>query len=178
MLSNALSECLSQLIAFEDEDLANDLGKVAVVARHLSRLGELCDTGFALAVHIRLTSPTLLYQTYAQAWAEHYSLKGYMLSDPVVHWGLSNTGRVMWASLTEADPEGVIAAAVSFGLNHGWTYAVGPAKSRTIAGLTRNERAHTPVEMAEIAAIVDDLHDLTDRFDAFSADVQDQLRRL
>lgn len=158
--------------------MANDHGKVDLVARHLSRLGALCDTGFALAIHIRLTSPTLLYQTYSQDWAEHYSIKGYMLSDPVVHWGLSNTGRVVWDTLTGVDPEGVIAAAVSFGLTHGWTYAVGPANSRTIAGLTRSGRAHTAEEVAEIQAIVDDLHSLTDHFDDFTKDVQDKLRRL
>lgn len=153
-------------------------GKADAVARHLSRLGVLCDTGFALAIHIRLTAPTLLYQTYAQDWAEHYSTKGYMLSDPVVHWGLTHVGRVEWAALTNADPEGVIAAAVSFGLTHGWTYAVGSASTRTIAGLTRSGRAHSAEEVAEIQAIVDDLHALTDGFDDFPKALQDKLRRL
>lgn len=138
----------------------------------------MCGTGFALAIHIRLTAPTLLYQTYSQAWAEHYSTKGYMLSDPVVLWGLTHTGRVEWANLTDADPEGVIAAAISFGLTHGWTCATGPANARTIAGLTRSDRAHTPAEVSEIEAIVDDLHALTDGFDDFSKDVQEKLRRL
>jgi LuxR family transcriptional regulator len=158
--------------------MANQHGKVEAVARHLSRLGTLCDTGFALAIHIRLTAPTLLYQTYAQDWADHYSIKGYMLFDPVVHWGLTNTGRVVWDTLTDADPEGVIAAAVSFGLTHGWTYAVGPSSSRTIAGLTRSDRAHTIEEVAEIQAIVDDLHAITEGFDDLPKDVQDKLRRL
>lgn len=138
----------------------------------------MCDTGFALAIHIRLTAPTLLYQTYAEAWAEHYSIKGYMLSDPVVHWGLTHTGRVVWDTLTDVDPEGVIASAVSFGLTHGWTYGVGPAGSRTIAGLTRSDRAHTAEEVVEIEAIVDDLHAITEGFDDLPKDVQDRLRRL
>ena len=55
-----------------------------------------CDTGFALAVHIRYTRPTLLYQTYEQSWADQYSEKGYMLSDPTVHWGLANVGSMEW----------------------------------------------------------------------------------
>ena len=158
--------------------MANNHGKVEVVSRYLSRLRDLCDTGFALAIHIRLTAPTLLYQTYAQDWAEHYSTKGYMLSDPVVHWGLTHTGRVEWHTLTDVDPEGVIAAAVSFGLTHGWTYAVGPANSRTIAGLTRSGRAHTAEEVAEIQAIVDDLHAITEGFDDFPKNEHDRLRRL
>ena len=158
--------------------MAKDRGKEDDVAGCLWRLDDFCDTGYALAIHIRMTSPTLLYQTYAQAWSEHYSVKGYMLSDPVVHWGLTHTGRVIWASLTEKDPEGVLSAAESFGLTHGWTYATGAAGSRTIAGLTRSARSHTDAEVAEIIAIVEDLHSVTDGFDDFPVGVQDRLRRL
>lgn len=158
--------------------MANEGDKVAEVARYLGRLSGYCDSGYALAVHIRLTAPTLLYQTYSQAWAEHYTIKGYMLSDPVVRWGLTHTGRVIWSTLTGDDPDGVISAAETFGLAHGWTYSTGPANSRTIAGLTRSEREHTAAEIAEIQAIVDDVHRVTDGFDDFPKDVQDKLRRL
>lgn len=138
----------------------------------------MCDTGYALAVHLRMAAPTLLYQTYSQAWADHYTIKGFMLFDPVVRWGLTNTGRVMWDSLTGEDPEGVIAAANSFGLTHGWTYAVGPVNSRTIGGLTRSTRAHSLEEVAEIEGIVNGIHDLTTHFDDFPKKVQDKLRHL
>lgn len=158
--------------------MARNREKVQQVATLLDRLAQLCDTGFALAIHIRLMAPSLMYQTYSQDWAEHYSTKGYMLSDPVVHWGLTNTGRAEWHSLTGADPDGVIAAAESFGLTHGWTYAVGPANSRTIAGLTRSGRAHSAAEMAEIEGIVNDLHAVTEGFEDLPKDVQDKLRRL
>jgi LuxR family transcriptional regulator len=158
--------------------LANDLGTAGTIASYLGRLGQLCDTGFALAIHIRLTAPSLMYQTYTSDWAEHYSTKGYMLSDPVVHWGLTHTGRVEWASLVGDDPEGVIPAANSFGLTHGWTYAVGPTNSRTIAGLTRSARPHSAAEIAEIETIVNDLHAATEGFDDFSHALKDKLRRL
>ena len=62
--------------------------RVATVERSLEAIGTICDLGFALAVHIRLTRPTLLYQTYADDWSENYSTKGYMMSDPSVAWGL------------------------------------------------------------------------------------------
>lgn len=158
--------------------MADDRGKAEAVKAHLDRLALLCDTGYALAIHIRMTAPSLLYQTYAQDWAEHYSTKGYMMSDPVVRWGLTHTGRVVWDTLTDVDPEGVIAASVSFGLTHGWTYAVGSSSTRTIAGLTRSGRAHTEAEVAEIEAIVDDVHKITDGFDDFPKDLQAKLRRL
>lgn len=158
--------------------MANDLGTADAIASYLSRLGKLCDTGFALAIHIRLTAPSLMYQTYTSDWAEHYSTNGYMLSDPVVHWGLTHTGRVNWSSLVDNDPEGVITSAVSFGLTHGWTYALGPAGSRTIAGLTRSARPHNAAEIAEIEGIVNGLHAATEGFDDFSPALKDKLRRL
>lgn len=59
--------------------------RVTRVAGLLDRLRTYCDTGFALAIHIRYTRPSLLYRTYDQAWIDHYSEKGFMLTDPVVH---------------------------------------------------------------------------------------------
>lgn len=160
------------------ENMAADRDVVASVGAHLGRLGALCDTGFALAIHIRLTAPTLLYQTYRPEWGDYYSTKGFMLSDPVVVWGLTHTGRVVWSDLVGVDSEGVIAAAVSFGLTNGWTYATTTDHSRTIAGLTRTGRAHTEAEVAEIVAIVDNLHLLTAHFDDLPHTVQDKLRHL
>lgn len=153
-------------------------GKVEAVAQKLGELRTLCDTGFALAIHIRYTRPTLLFQTYERAWADTYSEKGYMLSDPVVHWGLTNTGWVEWASLTDRDPQGVIADAVAHGLTNGWTYAVGPVSSRTIAGLTRSGPAFSAAERGVIGAMIDDIHAETDGFEAFPQVQQDKLRNL
>jgi LuxR family transcriptional regulator, quorum-sensing system regulator SdiA len=151
--------------------------KDAEVAELLGRLKTFCDRGFALASHIRYTRPTLLYQTYSREWGDHYSEKGFMLSDPVVHWGLTNVGWVEWSSLTDRDPDGVIRSAVLHGLTNGWTYATGPASSRTIAGLTRST-PFAAVERDEMAAIVDKIHETTDGFDGFAPDLQDRLRTL
>ena len=157
--------------------MPSDQEKATIVARKLGELAAYCDKGFALAVHIRYTRPTLLYQTYDQAWADTYSEKGYMLSDPVVHWGLMNSGWVEWASLTDRDPEGVIADAIAHGLNNGWTYSVGPAASRTIAGLPPS-RPFSEVERKQVAGVIDDIHDLTEGFENFAPDLQDRLRHL
>ena len=157
--------------------MPSDHDKVTQIAHKLGELGAYCDKGFALAIHIRYTRPTLLYQTYDRDWADTYSEKGYMLTDPVVHWGLMNSGWVEWASLSDRDPEGVIADAVAHGLNNGWTYSVGPASSRTIAGLPL-ARPFTEVQRAELTAIIDEIHDLTEGFDTFAPDLQDRLRHL
>lgn len=153
-------------------------GKAEAVAQKLGEMRTLCNTGFALAIHIRYTRPTLLYQTYDRAWSDTYSEKGYMLSDPVVGWGLGNSGWIEWSSLTEHDPQGVIADAVAHGLMNGWTYSTGPAASRTIAGLPRSGAAFSPQERAAMAALVDEAHEIAEGFEAFPIDLKDRLRHL
>ena len=148
------------------------------VAALLARLGHICDTGFALAIHIRYTRPSLLYRTYRQDWIDHYSEKGYMLFDPVVRWGLMNSGGVNWHDLREQDPEGVIAAAEAHGLLHGWTYATGPATSRTISGLTRSTAPFTDAEKAELNGIVDAIHAATEGIEQYDETILEALRAL
>lgn len=149
-----------------------------VVAQLLGRLNTFCDRGFALAVHIRYTRPSLLYQTYEQTWSDNYSEKGYMLTDPVVHWGLTNLGWVEWATLVDRDPEGVIADAIAHGLTNGWTYSLGTASSRTIAGLPRSGANFSAAERDELAQIVAAIHEETEGFESFPSDLQDRLRAL
>jgi LuxR family transcriptional regulator len=152
--------------------------RVETVAKALSTLGRYCDRGFALAAHIRLIRPTLLYQTYSEAWAEHYSVKGFMLTDPVVRWGLEQTGRVIWKDLADQDTAGVFKDAVAFGLTNGWTYSTGPASSRTIAGCTKSGADFTAEERDAICAQVDAIHAATEGFDHFPPTVQQALKDL
>jgi len=155
-----------------------DMTKADSVSERLARLRALCDSGFALAVHIRYTRPTILYRTYDQAWIDHYSERGFMLSDPVVHWGLTHTGAVNWADLADQDPQGVISDALAHGLHNGWTYAVGPQTSRTIAGITKTGPDFTVAERAEISQIVNEVHDLTEGFESVSPETQAALLAL
>ena len=145
------------------------------VALLLSDLTGICDRGFALAVHIRYTRPTLLYQAYDQTWVDHYSERGYMLSDPTVHWGLANVGSIDWDQLLDQDSAGVIADAVSHGLTHGWTCSVGPATSRSMGSMTRTT-AFSDAQRARCIDIVTEIHNLTEGFDTFPAAVQNRLR--
>ena len=153
-------------------------GKGAVIAQYLGKLEKLCDLGFALAIHIRYTRPTLLYQTYSQAWVDHYSMKGYMLTDPTVIWGLEHVGRIRWSDLTGQDSVGVFNDALAFGLTNGSTYATGPAASRTIASAAKSGADFTGAETDEFCRIVDAIHDATEGFEQFPAATQDKLRNL
>lgn len=147
------------------------------VATVLGELGGICDLGFALAIHVRFTRPTLLYQTYAIDWVDLYSEKGYMLSDPTVHWGLSNTGSIEWTQLQDRDPEGVISAAQDYGIQNGWTYATGPATSRSFGSMASSTPLSAAIR-ARCCAIIDDIHRLTDGFEGLPKPVQDRLRTL
>lgn len=155
---------------------ANDQ-KVSRVRTLYARLAALCDTGFALATHIRYTRPTLLYQTYAAKWIDHYSVKGFMLTDPTVHWGLANVGTLDWADMAAQDPGGVLEAAKTFGLANGWTYATGPATSRSLASMT-SKKPFSDADRDEIRAIIDEIHALTDGFDQLPPETQDALKAL
>lgn len=152
--------------------------RIETVSQALKSLTELCDSGFALALHIRLIRPTLLYQTYSAVWTDHYSAKGYMLTDPVVRWGLQQNGSVKWSDLSDQDPAGVFKDAVAFGLTNGWTHSVGPASSRTISGATKSGADFTPAQHDEICRLVGAIHAATDGFEHFPAALQDALKTL
>ncbi|MES2142985.1 MAG: autoinducer binding domain-containing protein [Pseudomonadota bacterium] len=144
----------------------------------LAQIGTICDTGFALAIHIRFTRSALLYRTYDPQWIEHYSEKGYFLSDPVVHWGLMNEGSVDWDMLEPQDSAGVMADAKRFGLFNGWTFAVGPATSRTISGHTKSGLPFTAEERRKIEALVTKAHDMTNDIDTMDPATVEALRAL
>ena len=152
--------------------------KDQVVLQLLGKISALCDTGYLLAVHIRYTRPSLMYRSYPQAWMDHYSEHGFMMSDPVVHWGLAHTGTALWSDLVAADSDGVIAAAQAHGLHNGWTYAVGPPAARTIASFTKSGADFTESQRAELIALTDQLHALTEDFDHLPAAMQETLRAL
>lgn len=150
---------------------------VTSVAAKYRRLVELCDTGFAVAIHIRFTRPSLLFRTYPAAWIDHYNEKGFMMVDPTVRWGLSHTGSMDWDNLADDDQDGVLHAAREFGLENGWSYATGPATSRSLASMTRSS-AFTAGQHAEVCSIIDDIHALTEGFDQLPVDTQDAFRAI
>lgn len=137
------------------------MSKIEAVGACLAELSRLCDTGFALAIHIRMASPTLMYQSYPDEWIRRYSERGFMLSDPVVRWGLRETGFIRWCDIPDEDHENVFGQASEFGIGHGVAFSLGSAASRTLAGLTRSEVDFTGAEIDRMIALVTRIHDLT-----------------
>lgn len=130
------------------------------IAAILRDLDGFSPSGFAIALHIRFTTPVYLFQTYPRRWTEHYSEHGLVVNDPTVHWGLGNTGRIRWRDLRALDSAGVLMAARTYGLVHGVTVAV-LRGTRTIASFARADRDYDDFEMDEIEELLQELHDHT-----------------
>ncbi len=129
----------------------------------LHQLSLLAPGGYFVGLHIRFTAPLMTFQTYDQRWIDHYTENGYALRDPMIAWGFSTTGWIRWSDpRVPPDPFGIFREAARFGLNHGFTVACGPIKSRTIGSFARADREFADNEILLAESIVLRLHDLTD----------------
>jgi LuxR family transcriptional regulator len=132
------------------------------IDRELKEIAPLAPRGYFIGLHIRFTSPLMTFQTYDQAWLDHYTENGFVLRDPMTAWGFSKTGSIRWSDPSLLDPFGLFTEAAKYGLKHGVTVACGPIKSRTIASFARADREYEDGEIAAIQEIVTRLHDLTE----------------
>lgn len=144
----------------------------------LSRLDKLCKSGYAIALHIRFTTPKFLFQTYDREWMKIYSEQGLVLKDPTVSWGFSNTGVMQWDRLVDIDESGVLEQAKQYGLKHGFTFAVDLDESKSIASFARHDRNFSKSEVAEISDIILGLHNYTAKLDGISPQKRDQLKEM
>ncbi len=144
----------------------------------LARLDALCSAGYAIALHIRYTTPKFLFQTYDKDWMKTYSEKGLVLKDPTVMWGFGNTGVVQWSELAEMDEAGVLKLAKKHGLEHGFTFAIDHDESKSITSFARSDRDFTNTEIDEISGIVQGLHDYTAIIEEISLEEVTQLKKL
>jgi LuxR family transcriptional regulator len=131
------------------------------IAALLEEIDERSPAGFAVALHIRFTRPTYLFQTYAKPWMAHYSQAGLVLHDPVVRWGLQNVGRRRWSDLASIDDARVFDQARDHGLMNGAGFAIVIAESRSIAACARADREFTDKEMEGVEELLGRLHRAT-----------------
>ncbi|EEW23946.1 helix-turn-helix transcriptional regulator [Rhodobacter ferrooxidans] len=127
----------------------------------LHQLSLLAPQGYFLGLHIRFTSPLMTFQTYDQAWVDHYTENGFVLRDPMIAWGFSTTGSIRWSDEGLLDPFHLFDEARKFGLCYGVTVACGPINSRTIGSFARKDREVRDDEIAALSLIVHRLHDMT-----------------
>lgn len=128
----------------------------------LHRLSLFAPAGYFVGLHIRFTAPLLTFQTFDQAWIDHYTEQGFVLRDPMVAWGFSTEGHIRWSDPSLPDPFHLFDEAARFGLRYGVTLSCGPIRSRTIASFARSDREVTDDEIAECTRIVHRMHDMTE----------------
>jgi len=144
----------------------------------LSELQQLAPAGFALAFHIRYTTPTFLFQTYAKDWLDYYSQNGLVMSDPTVAWGFENTGVARWSDLAAQDTAGVMSKAAEYGMPYGAVFAIEVAESRSLGSFARSDREFTESEIERMQAAVAKLHDLTADLERLSPETSAKLRTM
>ena len=132
------------------------------IDQKLAELGKLAPLGYFVGLHIRFTTPLMTFQTYDQAWIDHYTDNGYVLRDPMTAWGFSTTGMIRWSDSALPDPFYLFDEAAKFGLKYGITVSLGPIRSRTIASFARGDREFEDEEMEALRVLVTDLHDMTE----------------
>lgn len=150
----------------------------ASIAALLHDLDHRSPAGFAIALHIRFTTPTYMFQTYSKRWMHQYSSSGLVVSDPVAHWGLQNVGRIRWSDLEAIDSRGVLERAKDFGLMNGVAIALLISGSRSIAGFARADRDYDEREMEELEDVLAQLHRSTAGLGQLSARDQRALTEL
>lgn len=150
----------------------------AIIKEKLIYLQGFASAGYALAMHIRFTTPTFLFQTYSSAWLDHYSQKGFVMSDPTVHWGFENRGLRDWADMSNEDPVGVLTAAADHGLKYGITCSVGAEGSPSLGSFARGDRPFNESEKAELKDLMVEMHGLTDNIKVLSPETAEALTDL
>jgi len=133
----------------------------ASIAALLQEMDRQSPAGFAIALHIRFTTPTYLFQSYPGRWLEYYSAEGLVLYDPTVHWGLQNFGHIRWGDLEPIDSRGVLKKAKDFGLMNGVAIAVMQSGTRTIGSFARADRDYHDEEMQDLESLLSQLHATT-----------------
>jgi LuxR family transcriptional regulator len=125
---------------------------------HLQKLRNIASAGYAIELNIRSTEPTLSLRTYPVEWIKYYTSNGYMLSDPVISWGITQSGTCRWRDMDVPDPRNVMVHARKYGLNHGIVVSHGEIESRTVAGFAKSDREFSDAEIAICLGVVERLH--------------------
>lgn len=149
-----------------------------IISEPLAKLQDIAPAGFALGFHVIFTTPTFMFQTYRRKWLEHYAQKGFLMVDPIVHWGFENTGTIRWAELAHLDASGVLESAAKFGMKHGVSCAVEADGSRSFGGFARGDREFSNEEVATLLTTFEEIHTLTAQSKSLSPNTTAALKKL
>lgn len=127
----------------------------------ISELDALSSSGYAVALHVRFTTPTILIQTYDPEWIKIYSTEGYVMHDPTVHWGFGNTGTIRWSEIELPDTHNVMEKSAAYGMKYGISVACEIDGSRSMASFARADREYQDTEITQIEELLIKLHGAT-----------------
>jgi LuxR family transcriptional regulator len=140
------------------ESAIADIRKIKVLFESVENLA---PSGCAIALHIRLTSPDFLFQTYPKEWTDIYSKQGYVMQDPTVRWGFVETGSIRWSGLIEMDDHNILGLSRAYGMAYGVTFATDTSGSRSLASFSRPDREYSDEEIKQLSRSFQALHDMT-----------------
>lgn len=144
----------------------------------LVNLKKEAPAGYAVALHIKFTTPTFLFQTYTKDWLDYYSQNGLVMSDPTVLWGFENIGQAKWWDLAAQDHAGVMKKAAEYGLKYGLTCACETGSSRSIGSFAHSDHDFTEKQAAILSAKLDQLHAATADLKTLAPETAEALRML
>jgi LuxR family transcriptional regulator len=119
-----------------------------------------------------------MFQTYPKAWTDIYSEKGFVMVDPIVRWGFTETGSIRWSELSEQDEQNILMQSATYGMTYGVAIAVESDNSRSMAGYSRPDREYTDAEISQLTQCTQSLHELTTAHDGMDAELREELLTL
>jgi len=144
----------------------------------LVELEGLSPSGFAIAFHVRFTTADVLFQTYPKDWIDIYSEKGFVMVDPIVKFGFTQTGHARWSDLKAMDEADIFTMSQAYNMNYGVAIATDSLDSRSVAGFARGDREYTDEEIELLTDYVERLHVLTAFKDGMPHDLREELQRM
>lgn len=148
-----------------DDQTPNDPIEPHGLSQIEDALSHLAPRGFSLGLHIRFSRPVRRVSTYPSRWLQTYTQRNLALGDPMMIWCVLNEGTIRWSDLSQQmpDPLNVMGQARDHGLPYGVAVSRGPERSRSYLGAARDDRDFTPAEIAQMADLLRQAHDLVDR---------------
>lgn len=127
----------------------------------LKQIGRISTAGFYLGLRIGFAFPVFEKNVLPEKWIRHYTSRGLMLIDPVMHWVHRNSGAIRWTEMAIEDPRGVMQQAKQFGLNYGAAVScidTGVSSQRSFGIFAREDRELLDAELAELESIMIEMH--------------------
>ena len=123
--------------------------------------GALSQMGYYLALRVGFAYPVEEQNAFPEGWVNRYTTRGYMLSDPVMHWVYNNSGATRWSEIDIPDTRGVLVEARRFNLNYGVAISIccdACQGQRSFGSFARADREFTDAEISVLSESLADLH--------------------